>query len=366
MAAFTGKSPDDCLLSNGHDHGIFDTCLTSRLPKFTFIQPSLDFHTTSGPLTVSTTLEAQYNISLGTNTVVPRETEDCSFQKIEEDIDKLFVESTNVFAIDELNYCSNNNNIPPNVSVIFDKTFATTDSKEVAGDKRRKNNNQVEYRACGIKSRMATAPIKPCGASAASAKEKSCKGKKITESASKQPAMEEAAKDFVLVRARRGQATDRHSIAERARREKIKKRMNYLQDLVPGCCKATGKTVILDEIINYVKSLQNQVEFLSMKLLAGSPRYGFNFEPGNHGLGYAAAGPTQEYGDGRTLQVTIPEEQLDIVFDPSMEAACCSFPKGSTGADECDPELQGLVHGQLRQQDVEHEMGHILGFSEHH
>lgn len=36
--------------------------------------------------------------------------------------------------------------------------------------------------------------------------------------------------------------------------------MKFLQDLVPGCNKVTGKAVMLDEIINYVQSLQRQVE----------------------------------------------------------------------------------------------------------
>lgn len=62
------------------------------------------------------------------------------------------------------------------------------------------------------------------------------------------------------MRARRGQATDSHSLAERVRREKISERMKYLQDLVPGCKKVTGKAVMLDEIINYVQFLQRQVE----------------------------------------------------------------------------------------------------------
>ncbi|XP_047182175.1 transcription factor bHLH63-like [Vigna umbellata] len=48
--------------------------------------------------------------------------------------------------------------------------------------------------------------------------------------------------------------------------------MKYLQDLVPGCNKITGKAGMLDEIINYVQSLQRQVEFLSMKLAAVNPR----------------------------------------------------------------------------------------------
>ncbi|KAF3773406.1 Transcription factor [Nymphaea thermarum] len=48
--------------------------------------------------------------------------------------------------------------------------------------------------------------------------------------------------------------------------------MKLLQDLVPGCNKITGKAGMLDEIINYVQSLQRQVEFLSMKLAAVSPK----------------------------------------------------------------------------------------------
>lgn len=86
----------------------------------------------------------------------------------------------------------------------------------------------------------------------------------------KQPC--EAPKDYIHVRARRGQATDSHSLAERARREKISERMKILQDLVPGCNKVIGKALVLDEIINYIQSLQHQVEFLSMKLEAVNTR----------------------------------------------------------------------------------------------
>ncbi|KAL5213464.1 hypothetical protein ABZP36_024311 [Zizania latifolia] len=82
--------------------------------------------------------------------------------------------------------------------------------------------------------------------------------------------------DYIHVRARRGQATDSHSLAERVRRERISERMRYLQELVPGCNKVTGKAGMLDEIINYVQSLQKQVEFLSMKIAASNPVVNFN------------------------------------------------------------------------------------------
>ncbi|KAG9129499.1 hypothetical protein Leryth_013066 [Lithospermum erythrorhizon] len=81
-------------------------------------------------------------------------------------------------------------------------------------------------------------------------------GSKATEQNSKA----EPPKDYIHVRARRGQATDSHSLAERARREKISERMKILQDLVPGCNKVIGKALVLDEIINYIQSLQHQVE----------------------------------------------------------------------------------------------------------
>ncbi|KAL7222534.1 hypothetical protein ACSBR1_024263 [Camellia fascicularis] len=83
----------------------------------------------------------------------------------------------------------------------------------------------------------------------------------------------EVPKDYIHVRARRGQATDNHSLAERARREKISERMKLLQALVPGCDKVTGKALVLDEIISYVRSLQYQVEVLSMKLASVNPMF---------------------------------------------------------------------------------------------
>ncbi|MED6111963.1 Transcription factor BEE 3 [Stylosanthes scabra] len=85
-------------------------------------------------------------------------------------------------------------------------------------------------------------------------------------------------KEVVHVRARRGQATDSHSLAERVRRGKINEKLKCLQNIVPGCYKTMGMAIMLEEIINYVQSLQHQVEFLSMKLTAASAFYDFNSE----------------------------------------------------------------------------------------
>ncbi|KAL4554019.1 hypothetical protein LXL04_037155 [Taraxacum kok-saghyz] len=55
----------------------------------------------------------------------------------------------------------------------------------------------------------------------------------------------DAPKDYIHVRARRGQATDSHRLAERVRREKIGERINLLQNLVPNCDKVRMKDVNL-------------------------------------------------------------------------------------------------------------------------
>ncbi|KAL3840510.1 hypothetical protein ACJIZ3_025101 [Penstemon smallii] len=89
---------------------------------------------------------------------------------------------------------------------------------------------------------------------------------------------EPSKENYIHMRAKRGQATNSHSLAERVRREKISERMRLLQELVPGCNKITGKAVMLDEIINYVQSLQQQVEFLSMKLATVNPELNVDIE----------------------------------------------------------------------------------------
>ncbi|KAG5604250.1 hypothetical protein H5410_025742 [Solanum commersonii] len=206
----------------------------------------------------------------------------------------------------------------------------------------------------------------------------------------------EPPKDYIHVRARRGQATDSHSLAERARREKISERMKVLQDIVPGCNKSSeprnvskatgfhhinvdgkveiqtslfmiyntkekkaqclecysswfgvavwviweeknkrafegvemsfaqlksnlpsliffwnthviGKALVLDEIINYIQSLQHQVEFLSRKLEAvnskmpsieGYPSKDFGQQPFDTNAMTFSSQATTEYARG--------------------------------------------------------------------
>ncbi|XP_073290736.1 transcription factor BEE 3-like isoform X2 [Primulina huaijiensis] len=132
------------------------------------------------------------------------------------------------------------------------------------------------------KKRKATVASTPQSSSANSSPQVSANGKMVKNNSRKGKKVKnteneeenEKPREVVHVRAKRGLATDSHSLAERVRREKINERLRCLQDIVPGCYKTMGMAVMLDEIINYVQSLQNQ--FLSMKLTAASTANDFN------------------------------------------------------------------------------------------
>ncbi|XP_057994726.1 transcription factor BEE 2-like [Hevea brasiliensis] len=141
--------------------------------------------------------------------------------------------------------------------------------------------------------------------------------------------------DYNHVRARRGKATDSHSLAERARREKISKKMKCLQELVPGCNKITGGAGLLDEVINYVQSLQGQVEFLSMKLATLAPRQGLNGDnfSGKEFPAYVASFQTATISSGfiNLSQLEHNLVQQDAGADNPTQAAPERITKSSSG-----------------------------------
>ncbi|KAF7081013.1 hypothetical protein CFC21_085001 [Triticum aestivum] len=126
-------------------------------------------------------------------------------------------------------------------------------------------------------------------------------------------------------RARRGQATDPHSIAERLRRERIAERMKALQELVPNANK-TDKASMLDEIIDYVKFLQLQVKVLSMSRLGGAAAVGplvagLSSESSGNGNGTSSSGDGNGDDDngGSTLRAT--EQQVARLMEEDMGTA---------------------------------------------
>ncbi|XP_051142962.1 transcription factor PIF1 isoform X2 [Andrographis paniculata] len=63
--------------------------------------------------------------------------------------------------------------------------------------------------------------------------------------------------------AKRSRAAEVHNLSERRRRDRINEKMRALQELIPRCNKS-DKASMLDEAIEYLKSLQLQVQMMSM------------------------------------------------------------------------------------------------------
>ncbi|XP_077253278.1 transcription factor PIF4-like [Tasmannia lanceolata] len=64
--------------------------------------------------------------------------------------------------------------------------------------------------------------------------------------------------------ARRSRAAEVHNLSERRRRDRINEKMKALQELIPHCNKS-DKSSMLDEAIEYLKSLQLQVQIMWMR-----------------------------------------------------------------------------------------------------
>ncbi|KAJ0054613.1 hypothetical protein Pint_01611 [Pistacia integerrima] len=62
---------------------------------------------------------------------------------------------------------------------------------------------------------------------------------------------------------KRSRAAEVHNLSERRRRDRINEKMKALQELIPRCNKS-DKASMLDEAIEYLKSLQLQVQMMSM------------------------------------------------------------------------------------------------------
>ncbi|KAK1645705.1 hypothetical protein QYE76_063510 [Lolium multiflorum] len=62
---------------------------------------------------------------------------------------------------------------------------------------------------------------------------------------------------------RRSRAAEVHNLSERRRRDRINEKMRALQELIPHCNK-TDKASMLDEAIEYLKTLQMQVQMMWM------------------------------------------------------------------------------------------------------
>ncbi|KAL2323364.1 hypothetical protein Fmac_027743 [Flemingia macrophylla] len=73
----------------------------------------------------------------------------------------------------------------------------------------------------------------------------------------------EAKKQVRSTSTKRSRAAEVHNLSERRRRDRINEKMKALQELIPRCNKS-DKASMLDEAIEYLKSLQLQVQMMSM------------------------------------------------------------------------------------------------------
>uniref|UniRef100_A0ACD5W2L0 Uncharacterized protein n=1 Tax=Avena sativa TaxID=4498 RepID=A0ACD5W2L0_AVESA len=163
--------------------------------------------------------------------------------------------------------------------------------------------------------------------------------------------VEEEAAGYVHVRARRGQATDSHSVAERLRRERISEKMKMLQSLVPGCDKLTGK-VLLDEIISYVQSLQSQVEFLSMRLATLNPMMVYELGLDIGSMCHPGAPQPQMV----KMAETSPHEFVQWMGQPTATASFAEaqgVPTGATGLAQDGSSSSSRVMQQVQRQQEE-------------
>ncbi|KAJ8480573.1 hypothetical protein OPV22_024300 [Ensete ventricosum] len=154
------------------------------------------------------------------------------------------------------------------------------------------------------------------------------------------------------VRARRGQATDPHSIAERLRRERIAERMKALQELVPNANK-TDKASMLDEIIDYLKFLQLQVKVLSMSRLGGAAAVApLVADISTEGAGARAGGDGAAVGNNDSLTATehrvakMMEEDMGSAMQYLQGKGLCLMPislASAISSAACRPSAGGLV-----------------------
>ncbi|CDY35222.1 BnaA01g08090D [Brassica napus] len=109
---------------------------------------------------------------------------------------------------------------------------------------------------------------------------------------------------------KRSRAAEMHNISERRRREKINEKMKALQELIPRCNK-TDKASMLEDAIEYVKSLQMQIQASMGMMCVNRPPFitfpGTAFpRPPAHMVGLDPSYPAPRY--------PIPNIQA---FDPS-------------------------------------------------
>ncbi|XP_015570502.2 transcription factor PIF3 isoform X2 [Ricinus communis] len=117
---------------------------------------------------------------------------------------------------------------------------------------------------------------------------------------------------------KRSRAAEVHNLSERRRRDRINEKMRALQELIPNCNKV-DKASMLDEAIEYLKTLQLQVQIMSMgaglympsmMLPPGVPHmhvaHMSQFSPMGVGMGFGMGMPDMIGGSSGCSMIQVP------------------------------------------------------------
>ncbi|PWA83667.1 myc-type, basic helix-loop-helix (bHLH) domain-containing protein [Artemisia annua] len=124
-------------------------------------------------------------------------------------------------------------------------------------------------------------------------------------------------------------STSFNHVQTKVRREKISKKMKTLQAIVPGCDKITGKAHMLDEVINYVQSLQNEIQILSLKLASVNPIYDYEAD-----LEAFTVKPHQIMTTNQQQQLSFHEYQMPCMLSQNHEEALWELEEQRQGLDD--------------------------------
>lgn len=123
---------------------------------------------------------------------------------------------------------------------------------------------------------------------------------------------------------RRTRAAEVHNLSERRRRERINEKMKALQELIPHCNK-TDKASMLDEAIEYLKSLQLQLQVMWM----GSGMAPMMFPGIQHymsrmamGMGMAQPSMPSIHNSMQLPRVPIVDQSVSVAPTPNQPMMC--------------------------------------------
>ncbi|XP_071714077.1 transcription factor PIF1-like [Rutidosis leptorrhynchoides] len=146
---------------------------------------------------------------------------------------------------------------------------------------------------------------------------------------------------------KRARAAEVHNLSERKRRDRINEKMKALQELIPRCNKS-DKASMLDEAIEYLKSLQMQVQMMSMgygivpMMFPGVQRYMPAMAAVGMGMGMdqvAMTRPMVPYPPVLPASAIMPNPAVAAAQVPRFPVAQVPImgPQRSQGANPSDP-----------------------------